>query len=341
MALSTCTLVLINSVTLISPAIFYVAVGVFTGIILILIVCMVGILVQKKRKDVRRKSMQAQMKDWLVEIILEEPDETHQHFLVPENIQTLLKQDLAKEELLNELKVLKKGVSGQPGKNIELLYRQLGLNKISVARLRNRQWNIIAKGIQDLAIMNQSDTEQEIFTFINHRHPIVRMEAQIALVFLHQYQGLRLFENLVYPLTEWHQIKLLELLGNYPIPSEEAVCRWLQSPNASVVQFALKLIGAQHAGNFLNEVIACLSRPEEVIRRQAIACLGEIPSNLAANALLELFAQETNKNLQLAILSEIVKTGTDNDLAFFRQLQETIDPDIRLLANKALLHLVN
>lgn len=341
MALSTFTVLLLNSVTLISPTIFYVAVGIFTGVILILIVCMVGILIKKNRIDVRRKNIQAQVKDWLVGIILEEPDETHQSFLVPENIQTLLKQDLAKEELVHELKLLKKGVSGQPGKNIEILYRQLGLDKISVARMRNRQWNTIAKGIQDLAIMNQTDSEQEIFTFINHQHPIVRMEAQIALVFLHQYQGLRFFEDLVYPLTEWHQIKLLELLANYPIHSEEDVCRWLQSPNASVVQFALKLIGAQHNGNFLNEVIACLSRPEEIIRRQAIACLGEIPSTLAANTLLQLFAQETNKNLQMAILSEIVKAGTDNELAFFRQLQETTDPDIRLLANKALLHLLN
>ncbi len=334
-------MLLLNSVAPISPAIFYVAVGVFTGVIFILIVCMVGILIQKKSKDVRRKNIQAQVKDWLVGIILEEPDENHQNFLIPDDIQTLLKQNFAKEVLLHELKLLKKGVSGQPGINIEMLYLQLGLDTISVARLRNRRWDTIAKGIQDLAIMNQSDSEQEIFMFTNHQHPIVRMEAQVALVLLHQYQGLRFFENLVYPLTEWHQIKLLELLANHPIPSEKDVCLWLQSPNASVVQFTLKLIGAQHAGNFLNEVIACLSRPEEIIRRQAISCLGETPSTLASNALLQLFAQETNKNLQMDILSEIIKTGTDTELAFFRQLQETDDPDIRLLANKALLYLLN
>ncbi len=341
MALSTFILLLLNSVALISPAIFYVAVGVFTGVILILIVCMVGILLQKKRKDIRRKHIKAQVQDWLVGIILEEPDENHQSFLVPENIQTLLKQNLAKEELLHELKLLKKGVSGQPGKNIEMLYRQLGLNNISVARLRDRQWHVIAKGIQDLAIMNQLDYEQEIFAFTNHQHPIVRMEAQIALVFLHQYQGLRFFENLVYPLTEWHQVKLLELLVSHPISSREDVCRWLQSPNTSVVQFALKLIGAQHAGDFLNEVIACLSRPEEIIRQHAISCLGEIPSTVAAKALRQLFAQETSRNLQMTILSEIVKTGTHDELDFLRQLQKTADPNIRLLANKALLHLLN
>ncbi len=332
---------LLNSVTLISPAIFYLAIGVFTGIILILIVCMVGILIQENRKALRRKSIQMQVKDWLVGIVLEEPDETHQRFLVPEDIQALLKKSFAREELLQELKLLKKGLSGQPGKNMEMLYQQLGLDKISIARLRSRRWNMIAKGVQDLAMMNQVVHEQEIFALTNHRHPVVRMEAQIAMVFLHQYQGLRFFENLIYPLTEWHQVKLLELLSNYPIPSEEDVCLWLQSSNASVVQFTLKLIGEQHAGNFLNEVIACLSRPEEIIRQQAISCLGEIPSTPAAQALLQTFNQETNKNLRMAVLTEIMKTGTNNELPFLRQLQKTADPDIRILANKALLHLLN
>lgn len=250
--------ILLQAETLVQPRHFYAAVALFSGLILVLIITMLFIMLIKKKAIIQQKQLQLQFKDWLVGVILEETDEHHQGFEVPESIQGLLRLSFVSQELLQELKRLRNSLSGQPGENLEKLYRQLGLSELSARNLRSSRWYSKAKGIQELAVMNQVEFAEGIFPLTNHRHPVVRMEAQVALVFLKQYEGLGFFENLVYLLTDYHQVKLLQLLASQPIPSEKVISRWLRSSNASVVQFTLKLIGEQHAGNFQDEVIDCL-----------------------------------------------------------------------------------
>jgi hypothetical protein len=333
------SLILLHAEAYIRPGHFYTAVALFSGLILALIAGMGVILIRKNRRALRKKQLQGKFQDWLVGIILEETDAQHPGFAVPEDIRLVLQQGFARQELLQELKQLKYSLSGQPGQNLEKLYRQLGLAELSARSLRSRRWHRKARGIQELAAMNQAGFVAEIYPLTNHRHPVVRMEAQIALVFLQQYQGLGFFEDLVYPLTRWHQMKLLQLLASQPIPSAADIIRWLQSTNVSVVQFTLMLIGEQHAGNFQQEVIACLHHPDETIRQQAIACLGEIPSTQASQALRDLFCREPGKSLQMAILAELIKTGTDRDLPFLQELRRAPDAEIRLAAEKTLVHL--
>ncbi len=322
-----------------SPRFFYVAIGITSGLILVLVGCMLALLLLKNAAQARQLRLQYQFKDWLVGILLEEAVEAGHAFDVPQDIARLLKKGFARRVLLQELKSLKQSLSGQPGENLEKLYRQLGLPELSLRNLHSSQWHLKAKGIQDIAIMNVPELMPEIYPLTNHRHPAVRMEAQIAMVFLQQYEGLHFFEELAYPLTEWHQVKLLQLLASQQIPSEEVITRWLHSSNASVVQFALKLIGEQHASNFQHEVIACLSHPDETVRRQAISCLGEIPSGLASTALKKLFLTEADKDLQMTILTELSKTGAPEDLPFLQELQQNSDADIRLAADQAIRHL--
>jgi hypothetical protein len=333
------SLILLQTEAYIRPGHFFAAVVLFSGLILVLIAGMGFILIRKNRRALREKQLQGLFQDWLVGIILEETDAQHPGFAVPEGIRRVLLQGFARQELLQELQRLKKSLSGQPAENLEKLYRQLDLAGLSARSLRSRRWHRKARGIQELAAMNQAGFVAEIYPLTNHRHPVVRMEAQIALVFLQQYQGLGFFEDLVHPLTQWHQMKLLQLLASQPIPSAADITRWLQSPNVSVVQFTLRLIGEQHAGNFQQEVIACLCHPDETIRRQAIACLGEIPSAPAAKALRDLFRREPDKSLQIAILAELIKTGTAGDRPFLQELRQAPDAEIRLAADKALLQL--
>jgi hypothetical protein len=332
-------LILLQTEAFIRPEFFYPVIISFCGLILVFLTVMLIILLRKNWITIRQKYLQLQYKDWLVGIILEEADAPQQAFAVPAKIGVLLQQSFSRQQLLQELKQLKSSLSGKPAENLEKLYRQLGLAAISARSLRSRRWYCKAKGIQELAVMNQKDFAPEIYPLTQHPHPVVRMEAQIAMVCLQQYQGLRFFESLVYPLTEWHQVKLLQIMSSQALPPKEVIARWLQSPNASVVQFTIKLIGEQHALTFEQEVIACLSHPQETVRRQAIACLGDLPSAPAAKALRDLFSRETNKDLQIGILAGLTHSGATNDLPFLEELLKDQDADIRLEAEKTLLHL--
>lgn len=335
------TIAVLQAEVFISPGFLYVAIAVTTGLIFLLVVSLLVLLLVKNSRSLKQKELQHQFKDWLVGIILEETDVDHLEFEVPHDIRKLLKNSFARQVLLQELKGLKQSLSGQPSENLEKLYRQLNLQTISCGSLQRRLWHLKSKGIQELAAMNQQGVTQDLFLLTNHKHPNVRMEAQIAMVVLKQYEGLQLFENLVYPLTEWHQIKLLQLLAHQPIPSEAAIVRWLHSSNYSVVQFALKLIGEQHALYFQEEVIACLYHTDETVRRQAIICLGYIPSARASASLKRLFACEPHKDLQLVILNELIRSGAIDDLLFLQTLQENTDIDIKLAADRATYYLLN
>lgn len=333
------SLILLQADVLVRPGIIYGAISVISVLILMLLACILVILLWKGHSERRRKALQAPFQEWLVEVILDETDAPHPGFVVPERIQVLLQRDLARQQLLEELKQLKSTLSGRPGENLRKLYIQLGLLADSVGSLRSRKWNLIAKGIQELAVMEQQELAEEVLPFTNHPHPVVRMEAQIAMATLQQNKRLQFFAKLKYPLSEWHQIKLLQLLANQQLPDKEMIGSWLRSPNVTVVQFTLKLIGEQHALLFLDEVIACLGHPNEAVRYQAITCLGQIPSELSAKALSEFFYLEPQKKLKMAILSGFAKTATANDLPFLLMLQQAPDVDIALAAEKTLLHL--
>ncbi|NEM98422.1 HEAT repeat domain-containing protein [Pontibacter burrus] len=321
-----------------SIELFFIAISVLATIIITLIGAMLYIMLAKKNISNREAQLQQQFKYWLVSIILQDADK-QQRFEIPEDIKPLVHRRFARKALLAELIRLKNDLSGQSGDNLIKLYNELQLDRLSAYDMRNGRWFEKAKGIQELAVMEQKAYIDEIYPLANHRHPMVRMEAQIALVYLLQYEGLSFFENLKYPLTEWHQIKLLQLLANQPISSETIVTSWLNSPNPSVVQFTLKLIAEQHATQFQNDVISCLSHPDDAVRRQAIACLGEIPSEPAATALRTHYTNESCKVLQLTILSGLMKTGTAGELPFLQELQLAPDESVRLAAMKTMQHL--
>lgn len=317
----------------------YITIDLFSLTLFILIFYILFILVRKNRILNKRRSINLILEEWITEIILEER-KVNQVFDVPEKIQQLLKQKLAKEVLLQELIKLKKSLSGVPGNNAQKLYEQLRLDQLSRQRLSSKRWHIKAQGIQELAIMNQHSNSSDILRLTNNKHPMLRMEAQTALVRLQKYKGLNFFNTLTYPLSEWHQVNLLQLLSNLPVTHVHGISDWLQSCISSVVQFALKLIGEQHAEEFCDEVIKCLGDFDIGVRRCAILCLGEILLGYAIEALKKHFPKEENKELQLCIISQLQKTGAQSEIKFLIDLQLIEDSDIKLASENTILYLL-
>ncbi|MEO6231218.1 MAG: hypothetical protein ABJB11_22105 [Ferruginibacter sp.] len=310
----------------------------FSFIALVLVVCMLLIVLQKKSANLLNTTITNQLEEWLMDVILEDAAEGHQ-FVLPTKIRLLLQTTLAKKVLLNELVKVKKSLSGVSGSNLEALYNQQSLYNISIKRLSSKKWHIKALGIQELAIMNYQQSKEMITTLTNDADAMVRMEAQTGMVRLMGYKGLQFFDNLAYPLSEWHQLNILCLLAHQPITEETGIYNWLNSPNASVVQFALKLIAEQHAIELHDDVVKCLNHSSEVVRKEAVLCLGQLPSFAAAEELNMHYKKEADKNIQLCIIHEFQKTGSDLDLPFLQPLQLTEDVDINLAAKRTVLYL--
>lgn len=317
----------------------YLAIMVFCSITFILIICMLIIILRKKNTLKKRNFISGQLEEWIMDIILENNTDANHEFIVPDNIKLILKKKIAQKVLLRELMKLTKSLSGISGLNLVNLYNQLKLYELSLERLASKLWHIKAKGIQELAVMNQRGHLATILNLTNHPDLMVRMEAQTAMVRLQGYEGLHFFDTLSYPLSEWHQVNLLALLSHQSLNAENGIMNWLNSSNPFVVQFSLKLIAEQHATEFYDEIIKCLSHPSDTVRRQAVLCLGQIPSNEAAINLNKQFLAETDKNIRLCIINEFIRTGSQSDLSFLQTLQQVIDVDIKLAANKTVLYL--
>ena len=293
----------------------------------------------KNKVLVLRRQITSQLEEWIMEVILDKADDPGHVFEMPAEIQKLLQTNIAKKVLLRELINVKKSLSGLSGVNLENIYIQQGLDQLSLKKIASKKWHIKAKGIQELAVMSQHNQHPNIVQLTNHEDMMVRMEAQNAMVRLQGYKGLQFFDHLTYPLSEWHQLYLLHLLANQPITEEDGVITWLRSSNLTVVQFSLKLIAEQHASEFHDEVVKCLSHKDEMIRREAVLCLGQMPSIAASVELNTHYASENVKNIRLCIIHEFQKTGSEKDLPFLQSLQYADDVDVKLAADKTVLYL--
>ncbi|MDO9376285.1 MAG: hypothetical protein Q7T76_17810 [Ferruginibacter sp.] len=317
----------------------HLAIIVFSFIALILVVSMLLIMLRKRAITRARKSIANQLEPWIMDIILENAPLDSENFPVPANISLLLERKLARKVLLRELVKVKRSLSGVSGENLEKLFSQLELQEISLHRTTSKRWHVKSKGIQELGTMNHQASYERILELTNNEDLMVRMEAQTAMVRLRGYKGLEFFNTLTYPLSEWHQVNILHLLAHQPVSEQVGILDWLNSTNPSVVQFALKLIAEQHAGEFYQQVLACLDSPYEIVRKEAILCLGQVPSMTTIAELTAHFNKEDNKNLRLCIIKEFAGNGSEEDIAFLKTLQQVEDVDIKLAASKSLLQL--
>lgn len=317
----------------------HLAIIVFSFIALILVVSMLIVMLKKRSTTRKRRSIANQLEPWIMDIILENAPVEPANFPVPPNISLLLGRKLARKVLLRELVKVKRSLSGVSGENLEKLFGQLNLQEISLNRTTSKRWHVKSKGIQELGTMNHQLSYDRILELTNNEDLMVRMEAQTAMVRLRGYKGLEFFSTLTYPLSEWHQVNMLHLLAHQPVSEQVGILDWLSSSNPSVVQFALKLIAEQHASEFYGEVLACLDSPHEIVRKQAILCLGQVPSITTAAELTTHFHKEDNKNLRLCIIKEFAANGSEDDLPFLESLEQVEDVDIQLAARKSLLQL--
>jgi len=292
----------------------------FVIIILCLVLCIIGMIGRKKHVLQRNKRLADQLSDWLAEIILEEtkPSGKQEEISVPADIQILLSEKAALHVVLNELTAMRKKLKGSAAINLEQLYVQLRLDQLSLKKLQSRRWHIVAKGIQELTEMKQEQHLEKVHHFVNHSNQYVRMEAQTGLVQCWGFDGLQFLDFINYPLVEWQQLQLLQLLSNHRETKNTPINSWLKSSNDSVVSFALKLVKEQWDAIHFEAVVRCLSHKSQAINMQAVQCLGAIDNASAVKVLVAHYAGCSEK-VRECIIRVLQKIGTKEDLHMIMQ----------------------
>jgi HEAT repeat protein len=246
-----------------------------------------------------------------------------------------LKREDNRHFIIENLINIKKNLTGSTAGTTIDIYEKLSLRHDSIKRLRSSAWYHKTQGIYELYMMNQHDQRAAIFEYTNSGNEYVRMEAQTAIVGFSGFGGLVFLDNLTYPLHEWQQIKLLEQLAAINADNMDHLPLWLQSSNAYVVQFALKLADIYQQFQVNDMVIDRLKSENEKIRYQAIKTLGGIANETTAKALKEHYAVETPEN-KLEIIKQLSVMGASDDLPFLIDRLQEEDESLVIEAGRAI-----
>lgn len=300
------------------------------GIMLVVILIYVQ-LMAKKRMHFYTQRIQNNIEVWISHIILEE---SIKGIDIPKKFYRLLEDPKARQIAIDELTNCKKNFSGIVAENIVALYNQLGLRDDSLSKMKNkRRWEIQARGIQELYLMDQKNLLTKIYRETNSKNAFVRSEAQIAIIYMTGFNGLRFLDVISYPLTLWQQIKLLEQLRLFGKKEDlsDRIPNWLESKNETVVVFALRLAAEYQQLAVIDDIKGCLVHPSPAVRTRAIKTLIVLADEKTAFILTGYFAKEGFEN-QAHILDSLLSFATDEQRPFLEKLLDAPDNIIKLKA---------
>ncbi|WP_347374468.1 hypothetical protein [Aequorivita sp. Q41] len=262
---------------LIKFAIIVVVVMVITIIVLIISLKMIRSLLNIKDKEILgyKKEYEALVVEYLFSEAQtgELSDKQHSIILkIKEDIKVIPRR----KSVITVLSSLMNEVSGEMSDAIQTLYHKTGLISYAKVRLKSKKWHLVAKAIGELRRFKIHEVQDEVSKYINHPRVEVRKEAQLYLVHLFKFKGLNFLDDLELPLSEWHQLQLLEALLNL---EDQKICDikpWLKSANISVVLFALKLVKVYNQFELKDTLVELLSHPEKEVKLYASVVLNKL-----------------------------------------------------------------
>ncbi|MEO8415280.1 MAG: HEAT repeat domain-containing protein [Ginsengibacter sp.] len=319
---------------------FHDLISVIYGFLVLLVLLIAFIIVYtfyKRKVAYKKKLWRENIAIMISQVIFNEDDGTAPLQISFDDVK-LLHKSRFRQYVIDEVIPAKKNLSGSATENLKKLFNTLELDKDSFKKLRNKKWHIKAKGIQELAIMEQVKYVKEIFKLTNNKNESVRNEAQCALVSFYGFEGFRFLNVTTHPISQWQQISLLNNLHDVQPSNLQVIEKWMQSPNESIIIFSLKLATLYSWYYAYDQVIRCLQNPDRQIKLNALAYLTKMPREDTPD---EVIAQYSfgDKKIKLAILAILQEVGTEKHLPFLLKQLHNMDDTIKAAAAKTLSYL--
>lgn len=240
-----------------------------------------------------------------------------------------------RQVLIDQMKDVAINLKGDSWEKLRSLYLDLGLDHDSIQRANARRWHIKVKGFRELAFMNIKDANDEIYKSLNSHNEILRMEAQIALVRLSDDKPFEFLYHLRRPFSLWEQITLHELIVQHDI-QVPLFNKWIDSPNDTVVMFALRMIREFKQTETEDDVRRALGHPNEDVRELAIKVAGDLKMTSTLGVMKRMYKNEDYNN-SLEILRSMGKMPDEAYLGFLKLvLDKEDDVQLQIEATKAI-----
>ena len=246
-------------------------------------------------------------------------EEREEYISMKLDIRERLKDQASRLVMTQVLLDLRKDVSGDARERVFALYQNLGLDRDAFAKLKSWRWEKVSQGILDLTEMRVDRAYPYIRKFINDRRSVIRKQAQLASVTLRE-EGITYFmDTAKYRISEWQQLKLLEVLQHRDAYDPPKFKAWLTSENSDVVLFALRLIRHYSQTDAESGLIALLKHRKTEIKKASLECIRDFCFSSAKPALKEVFHQSTEEN-KILVLDALAQVGEESDMEFVSKI---------------------
>ena len=280
----------------------------------------------------RRRNAEKHIQNFLTSYIFE--DQTDEEAIAAFARQYVTRPGYRKIVLENIIS-LHKNLIGESAEKLRHLYKQLGLQERCKQKLYSSSWHIVAKSIGELAEMGISKRSTLIRTFINHPHPTLRSEAQVALLKLKSDAPFSFLDDLKEPLSDWQQLQLARAAYKSQFKEIPGFERWLGNKEESIVIFCLRMIAFYGQHSAAGSILSLLQHPSAKVREEAVITLRHLESYDAVPMLTSMFYNE-NTDIQLEILKALPAIGSGQNLSFFEQVLGIQNRRLQLAAARAM-----
>jgi hypothetical protein len=241
----------------------------------------------------------------------------------------------ARKYFLEDICKTNESLSGSAIENLRELYIYFDLQKDSYKNIQSKKWYRKPKAFQQLVEMKQEQYYRDIYKETFNANKYIREEAQIAIVKVAGFQGLRFLDNIRFQVTHWQQLLLLNQLGNQPLLKIDKINKWLTSQNDSVVEFALRLIEIYKIYDLHDACLKCWSHQNGMIRLQYLHTLCAIANEYTADILIKDY-DSAILNERIIILKMLSSIGDKQHLSFLTSLLNNANEEILYYALKAI-----
>lgn len=255
------------------------------------------------------------------------------HFL-PRFFRIPLYRSSVRKLLVAELVNSHSDFNGRAADLLAELYRRLKLDRRARKNLTSRSWSKQIEAIRELTEMSMRKECEKILLHTGSDIPQLRLEAQTAYIRLCSEEPFLFLDNLEKPILGWHQIILFDVAIRKESIEIPSFVKWLNSKNATVVLFCLKLIEHYKQYKAIPTIIYLLNHYDLEIRASAINVLGKLRAEEAGPHLINAYPNQI-LTLKPTILNALGLIGSRSSLTFLNgQILEDVSA-IRFAAQKA------
>lgn len=223
--------------------------------------------------------------------------------------------------ILNELILhYHRNLGGEASKKLQALYRQMDLKSMQVQILKSGDWHQKAKAISDLSTMRMGETLFEILQFADDPDQNVRDEAQYGAVRLGGKKALSFLDDLKSPMSEWQQIRLLDQCIKFEFALLERTEDWLDSPNDSVVIFALRVTRHLNQYQNLDQITKLLYHKNPAVQIKAINTCIDLAAIKSLDNLYEAYELTKKTPVKQAVLKALGALGGTEEVNFLQEI---------------------